>query len=302
MENWFRKIQPYLPSKKFSLVIGLVAGVTLLIIFGSSIFGSRSSFLRGARNAPLKARGTLGDVIERDSNKNGIPDWEESLWGLDPKGNGKENKQLIEEQKKEKGITENSNEGIPKTESDIFVQDLLTTILALNQTGSLTPEAVGNIAKEIDNDIDSKREIIKNYYEKEDLNLINVTEGSLNQYKTDIASIASRYSQGGIGKEFEIIADSLDENESSLNKLTDIKNDYFSFAKELIELQTPRSLSVFVLQMANTSRRIGVALEKIQKIYTDVLTGMVGVDEFIQASDDFVRAEAMLADYLERNP
>ena len=78
----------YLPSKKFIVVMGggILALVLLLLV--SNAFGSRSGYDRTIDpNAPVAADGTVKDVVLRDSNGNGIPDWEEVALG--PRSDGR---------------------------------------------------------------------------------------------------------------------------------------------------------------------------------------------------------------------
>src|ERR1044072_2206217 len=89
-------IKKELPSKKFTVVTGIVLIVVAGVLIVSSYFASSTIFSRSInKNAPVESSGTVADIITRDTNGNGISDWEETLWGLDPKGNGEENKKTI---------------------------------------------------------------------------------------------------------------------------------------------------------------------------------------------------------------
>jgi len=90
--------QNYLPSKKF------IAGVMVITIFIGVIWGIYGivKFFknRANRKAETSANLTVSDIIQKDGNTNGIPDWEEYLWGLDPYKNGDSNKEFINNKKK----------------------------------------------------------------------------------------------------------------------------------------------------------------------------------------------------------
>src|ERR1035437_9845115 len=80
------KYLKYLPSKKFMLIIGagLVLVVVIFVIFFMSSSGQ--NFTTGNKNnTALKVENqTITDLIQKDSDGDGVPDWEEVLWGTDP--------------------------------------------------------------------------------------------------------------------------------------------------------------------------------------------------------------------------
>jgi hypothetical protein len=118
-------IKKNLPSKEFIRVLGICTGAIIVILIVGSLFGTHSIFNK--KSGPLvEANGTVNELLIQDSNTNGIPDWEESLWGFDPKGDGVANKQGIEQKKLAGNITP-SQSNIPLNETDKFSQSLLSS-------------------------------------------------------------------------------------------------------------------------------------------------------------------------------
>ncbi len=291
-----KNISALLPSKKFAVFIALCVGVVLFFFIITSIFGSKASFFKKKSNAPVRAEGTVGDVISRDSNNNGIADWEESLWGLDPEGNGIENKKIVDEKKKMAGITTINDSGVPATQSDVFVRDLLSTILALNQSGTLTPEAVTNIALGLNKNIDAKRTTIPEYTITS-LTIVPASAEAKRTYKKNIQALITKYDASGIGTEFEVLAQGLEKEDDSLSGLTPISQAYAGFTKDLLATPTPSDASLYALALINASNKASIALESASHLYSDVLVGMVGIDEFLEASTAFDRASVRFGDY-----
>lgn len=290
--------QKYLPSKKFVKFIGLCVGVVVVFFVLSNLFGTHGYFSKGSTGS-ISARGTVGDVISRDSNNNGIADWEESLWGLDPEGDGKGNKQIIDARKKAAGILPVNQEGgdaTPETKNDALARDLLSTILALNQAGSLTPEAITNIALSLGQNIDEKRSTVKTYT-VEDLSVVASNTQTKQTYQKNLQALVEKYEPSGMGNEFTILAEGLEKDDTPLDGLIPIASAYQSFAKDLLATPTPKDASLYALNLINASSSIGVALQKASTLYTDIITGMVGVDEFLKGSDDFDRASDHFANY-----
>jgi hypothetical protein len=293
------KIKSMLPSKKFSRSLFLLVGIVLAVIIATSFFGSHRIFFKNKNNAPVKANGTVADVVTRDSNENGITDWEESLWGLDPEGDGATNKKIIEQKKLAAGIAA-PGEGTTtsQTATDQFVQEFLSTILALNQSGSLTPEAVANLADALGKHIDTKRtpEVI---YDMTDLQIATGDQMKARKaYAQGLVTLTKKYQTLGIGTELDIIARGLEENTTDLGDLGPIASAYRNFGRDLTGITVPKSAALMTVDLANASVRAGTALDKAATIYSDALTGMVGIDDFLAANKDFERATERITDYL----
>lgn len=87
----------YLPSKKFaSIIISII--VIIALFFATKWIISIIKERKISKDSPTPM--TVGSLIQKDSNKNGIADWEEYLWGLNPEKNGQENKDFIMAKKK----------------------------------------------------------------------------------------------------------------------------------------------------------------------------------------------------------
>lgn len=294
-----KKIKNILPSKKFSFVIILVIAVVLSILIGTSYFGSKKNF-QSTKNMSLVANNgnTIGEVIRRDSNGNGIPDWEETLWGFDPKGNGDANKKAIEEKKLATNPSGALAEGQSSlTENEKFSQDLLTTVVALQTSGSLTPEVLSTLGQSLEIDLDS-RKTIKNVYTKNDISVYTKnTNAEYQAYRAQFKRLVLRYQTSGMQTEFDIISAGLEEGApaDSMKELIPIAESYINFGKEIIALDTPIDAVPTALALANISDHVGKSLMKLSKLYTDSMSGVVGLDEYIgdidpfnQASDDVI--------------
>ena len=298
------KFSKILPSKQFVLLIGSAAVIVLLVLIGTSHFGSESSFnMNITKNAAISANGTIGEVIARDSNDNGIADWEESLWGLDPKGDGAANKKIIDDKKAAAGVTTSSSgsasDAAPATPTSQFARDLLTTILALKQAGSLTPEAITNIGNSIGQNIDQRRSTTPAYTMQD----IHLTSGDITKdkltYRLAVKNLLIKYQKSGIGSEFDLLSNALSDpnNKTDLAGLTHPAQAYINLGKDIVALPTPKDAAFYALAFANASDGTGHGLLKAESFYTDVITGMVGIDEYVHYNDSFALASDRYAEY-----
>jgi hypothetical protein len=297
MEQPKKTFRQYLPSKKFirALLVLIVAAALIAII--ASIFTSRG-------NTNNLSRSTVAEVVGQDSNKNGVADWEESLWGLDPKGNGERNRALIDQKRAEAGLpplSESSNEPA-STKTETFTRDLLATILALHQSGQLTPEALVRLSESIGQDLDARREI-EPRYSITDMNVVGDNEQVTKNYRRTLEELVATYEASDIGTEFEVIGEELEtelEN-PSFGYLSSIADSYAGLAAEIVSIPTPPEPAYYALALANASAQISGSLQKIQDFESDTFSGMIGIDEYIDGQRKFDRAVDNLADYFAEN-
>ena len=96
------------PSKKFIKRISIIFGA-LIIIFVASFFVNKKETVTFPENSGLSVgklkKATVEDLISKDSDQDGISDWEENLWGTDPNNkvsnsSGVSDKEYIDNKKK----------------------------------------------------------------------------------------------------------------------------------------------------------------------------------------------------------
>lgn len=279
----FEKIKNNLPSKKFVMVIGICAGLVTIVLVVGSLFGSHSIFTKNRGNL-VEADGTIKDLLTQDSNSNGISDWEESLWGVDPKGDGPTNKIIVDEKKAQANVTP-IDPGIPSTQTDTFSQALLSTILALNQSGELNTVSLAKISESISQDIDLKRGN-PTPYSLNDLATVPSTEKSRASYKKSLEDILELYSDLELGSELGIIYQGTSTGgQAALAKLAPYAEAYADISKKMLKLKTPNDLGATALDIINASSLMSNAIPRIGTIYTDALSGMTGISDYIDASD-----------------
>lgn len=272
--------QKYLPSKRFMAVIGGVAGGIFILVLISNYVGYHRIF---NAKPPVSADGSITDVVARDSNGNGIPDWQESLYGLDPKGDGAANKAIIQKKEADANIPPGS-EGMAANPTDAFSQQLLATVISLHQSGSLTPAVIANIAASVGDSVDAKR-IIAPPYAMSDMTISKKSPAAAKTaYYAALKAAVGKHS--GLGSELSIMAQNLGSQDSgALDGLGPIADSYTALAKEIVAIPAPSIVAQNALDLANASAEMGMALKEVQDINTDALTGMVGVDDYTKASD-----------------
>ena len=271
----------YLPSKKFVWLIGGVAVTVFALILVSNYVGYHRLF---NAKPPLSAEGTLGEVVGRDSNNNGIPDWQETLYGLDPNGDGPANKKIIDDKRAAANITP-ADDSTNTTATDAFSQQLLSTIIALQQSGTLSPQAITQVASSLGDNVDAKHTPVS-VYSMKDLTISKKDPAAAaDAYYSAMQAVVAQYDSVDLGSEESIFADGFaDGGQASLAQLAPIAAAYTSMSKQMIKIPVPPTIAQNALDLANATARMGASLVLVQNIYTDVLSGMVGVDDYTKAS------------------
>ena len=103
-------MKQYLPSRKF-VIVALSALVVFGVVFGlvawknSKKIAAENQINQGGLQVE---KITYQDLVSKDTDGDGIEDWEESLWGTDPNNKftqeGTPDASLIEHKKKSLGI------------------------------------------------------------------------------------------------------------------------------------------------------------------------------------------------------
>lgn len=180
--------ESYLPSKKF-IKISTISIVVLAIILSFQTNWFKNLFNKNT-NQNKSGVTTIGQSIIKDSNGNGIPDWEEVLWGLDPTvlyTGTMSNKEIIENKKKTLGLPSG-----PETlnESQRLARELLIFTLSSNQNNVSDLDIEETINKMVDGIEFSE---LPNKYNITNIKTVPTTLNSVKNYKNKQEQIFSKY-------------------------------------------------------------------------------------------------------------
>ncbi|MFA7315238.1 MAG: hypothetical protein WC059_00345 [Candidatus Paceibacterota bacterium] len=285
----------YLPSDEFiariiilAVVIGILVGLYYLGGFVIKKIKTRQSKVN------------IAELVTKDSNRNDIPDWEESLWGLDPTKNGAKNKEIITEKKKAlaEGI---DGAGKPLTESDKMAREFFALVTSLQESGNLNEESIGLIADAI-----SEKAVaipIPNIYTSDSIKTTATNLTSIKTFYTAFKKLGTAYNDRDIGEELIFIAQGADNNDTqALYAAKTIAQSYKSFAEELVRIPAvPTSLANLVVELANNYYKTGASIEEMTKLADDELAGMRGLVNYNQYSIALVKNLETMRTFFIRN-
>ena len=216
----------YLPSKKFVVFIGSVVLLGAVIWVGSILLGKKIKYEKKDVEV-VEGDSSAQNFYTADADKDGVYDWEESLWGTDPKlkdtdGNGVSDGDEINDKKKEiqtrNGLSEGEDLSENLNQTEIFARELFSAASIANQNGGLSPEALQNFSNSFGKSVSSAS--IADVYKPSDLKLGDVAPSD---YKKSLAGVFNDYIKSGLSTESAMYRLSTGDAsaESDLEKIDD---------------------------------------------------------------------------------
>ena len=274
----------YLPSKKFqAIILIIIVFVTLFFTIKGIVSLVKSKKLTSKEPAKI----TISEVIQKDSNSNGIPDWEEYLWGLNPNKNGPENKEFILAKKK----TIADNNGNPSadnsqviTDNEALSREFFAAIVSLQQTGSLNDESLGVITNAIGSNV--KAIEIKDIYTYNMMTIVNDSPTANNTYQDNLSKLVTKYQDADIGNELTFIVQGLNNKDpQALYAAQTVAIAYQNFGKEFIKVPVPKAIANLQLSAANNYEKTGQTIHDLTTMLNDPLGGMKGLLNYKKYND-----------------
>lgn len=281
------KIQP--PSKNFIKKAG-IATLLVIIFIGAQIYSKRKPA------SEIKNNATVANIVGSDSNKNGIMDWEERLWGLDPNvaiTNGVSNKEIIEGKKASLGIDTNDKN---LTETDKTAREIFAVTAALSQNDGFDLDALNELSKKIGEGANIE---IGEPFSIEKIKTVTTTKKSLETYYNQLISIIKKYEKNA--SETEILVTAVEEDlTSELGNLSSNATIYKSMIEELSLISVPVGVAREHVGILNSFRNIQTGLELIAKTEKDALKGAGGASLYRAGLITLEVYNNSLRDYLTR--
>ncbi len=284
------------PSRKF-IIRGSIAILSLIVILSVQSFWFKKLFEKKAEEI-ITPTTTLGQIIGKDTNGNGIADWEEKLWGLDPSvlyTNGVSNKQIIEDKKKSLGV-DDATIGANLNETDQISRQLFTITTALGQSDQISTQDLQNIASNLGSSIDIKK--INNKYSLSDIKTTKTTTISLNNYYENMSKKIEIYENSS--SEIEIIVSALENGDNT--GLVDLKKsseNYKKIASELSTITVPIGIANYHLSIVNSLYGISESLPYLQELDQNGISSLIGVALYKGYSDKLDKTLSNLNIYLK---
>lgn len=292
----------YLPSKRFVAALSIAVFIVLLTVVLNAIKPSAPKY----DNNNLVALTATSSAMEIDSDHDGLPDWEEALYGTDPHnpdtdGDGTPDGEEIKEGRDplkantagpgqppndyidpsivaESNAVSSADQGLNATEK--MAHDLVSDIIASQPvSGSMDTDTVNNLVNQAVSDIPQKQ--FTGTTTVSDLNLIAVPSDNAT-LKSDLAVYGNNYYvltdafERIMGQDAAIIDDSMSNNKDlDATKMASIAAIYQYIANGLISLPLPAATNsagaAYALEIIND-------MQGLAQIDNDIITASANAD------------------------
>lgn len=243
---------------------------------------------------------STGGNIQKDSNGNGIPDWEESLWGLDPGKNGNENKTIIENKKSAlRRVNDFKNESLDKniSEDEATSREFFAALMSLEQSGNLDDNALQTVVETMGEKVIASP--INDIYKEKDLVIKDATPENLNTYYKSLNAVLLKYQDKNIGDELTFISQGIANNDRNAMRITlNVANSYRSLGKELLKIPVPSDFAKNHLNMANNYEKTAESIEGMTKVLDEPLSGMKALVNYKKYNDALLKNIDYISDSL----
>lgn len=281
-----KSLKDYLPTKKFSRILGIGLGI-FCIIFGIIYYTNNST--RYNKKTTLKT--SPEELVNRDTDQDGVADWQEALWGTDPKNpatyNNISDKEYVLVRQKEIDEKQGYSEGETlTTETDKFSQELFATLVSLKQSNNLNEQTVSELSQKIESNVTLKKNLPDTYTANNLTIIKNPSKKSREQFLSAYTKTLASYGNKDLGKELDIIITALNsEDEFVFQDLKPIASSYEDLAKSLSKIPTPEDVTADYLRVINNLSKIGISINSLSEVSNDALVGMIGLGQYRIYSD-----------------
>jgi len=314
----------YLPSKKFILIFlslsVVIAGA--FILFGNEPKKGNLSFERTGEASRL-----VKSAAVKDSDNDGLKDWEESLWGTDPEnpdtdGDGTNDgeepslgrnplKKGPDDKlddipndanlKSSKNSSTKTLESLPESDTltDALSKELFLEYISLKNSGDF---AEGDEEKLVSSLISKvSPEISFDRYTLQDILIVPNSKEAANEYLEGISGVIFKYMLGEDAKnEPGIIASVVQSGgKEGVVELDPIINLYTNATGELVSVKTPSGISEPHVRLINSTSGIAEALTEMKSMETDPVLGLFSLQKYTAYWQEINAATDDIMTYLQ---
>lgn len=277
-------IKKYLPSKKFSYLIGgvTVACLVVFVLLPLLLKGETSQ----ASNVEIELL-SFDELLTLDSDGDGLYDWEEILWGMDPfnpdtTGNGILDGQEVAARRKELQAQSGGGDDRPLTYTDALAQQMFLFV-AGNPNAQL--QDIDNFAKTLTSDAFDLD--IFNYLNKNDISISQNI--SIETYYNSVVDIISQLAFIPVDltliEAYMLFEDDVEHRQVLINQI----NIYKDLLDSFLALPVYKDAFDLHLNIANSFVQTITLLETILfNTFRDPVIALSALGQYSDINDSFI--------------
>ena len=282
-------LKSLLPSKKFTIAVAILIVIIVVIV------------ILTRNEAPQESNDysniTIGNIIDKDSDKDGVPDWQEKLYGLrldlpDSDNDGISDRDEIMEYQAIAGEDRD-----PLNNTETLSHDMYVIIAALSQGGELNPTIQASLSDLLSAYIASDNELTP--FTEDDLDLMHDSLAATGLYATEYAEIMLTLQD--TPDPTVLIEEAVRENNPDiLLPLGELATTYENAVINLKKIPTSYEIAPYHLLIMNALNNIAYDISQIAQYFEDPLLTFSGLVLYNEHIEDYIMAtEALHSDVLE---
>lgn len=275
-----------------SIILAVAFLVALFLIKNTSVFTKSISLAENKQKNGLDTM-TLEELVQKDTDGDGIPDWQEGLYGLDPAK--KETtpgipdstaiNKLKSGQEEGEGVADGGASSVGTenlTETEKFSRELFSTIAATSQNGTIDPATIDALGASLAEKI--KNPVVRKVFLLSDIKII---EGDSLKAFTNYVSASEvihkknpemKYTVLDVLQEFMVDEDNV--NISALEKLDPLILQTNKIIDAMTKMDTPRSIAPLHLNIINSLEELSENISDIKLFDTDVIVSLGAISKY----------------------
>ena len=282
-----------LKNKRTLLVASAIMFLFVIFILNkTSVFNNVSKYQStNLDNGLSYSNETIEDLINRDTDGDGVVDWEEGLLGTDPTKKDTDGDGVTDDIELENSKTQttlgndaesgsNQNGELSKTEQ--FSRELFSTIAALNQNGGVNPESIEALSASLADRIQDSTP--RKIYSLSDIKISqSETIQAYKNYNSALSDIFKKYpptnySVLDVLEKFLLKGE--DANVVELAKLGPITNHLKKVINAMLQIPVPSSISVLHLNAINSLQQYTENVDDIMLYESDAIVALSGLTNY----------------------
>ena len=306
-------MRPYLPSSQFSLLAG-----SLLLSIGLVYAASRINDFRTAPGSVIALNPTNGKAPAGDTDYDGLPDWEEIIYGTDPEvadtdGDGTPDGVEV----KTSQDPSIPGAGFSQTKSPADLEELLVGVRTGNATESIGRNILVSLAAAAgegdSTDEPTQNRIVERALQElsvenppaygiSDIVVVPETVLSLRAYGNAVMTAMGKHISANWGDALLAVGLAVDGiDESRLPNLKVISAEYRALARDLATLSVPAGLVSLHVRMQNGFVASASASADMELVLDDPLRGFAAVEKFRTAVSENAKVFTSIAEKLKKD-
>ncbi len=289
------------------------------VLFSAVLVSGAYVLARGFGSPPVARASTetalLQSLATKDSDHDGLPDWEEALYGTDPHNPDTFHLGMTDGEAVAKGLI------VPKAVADVpvassspatldayglpqapadgtltaqFAQSFFTSYLAAKQnagSADLSSADLQNIATQAVNQLASSVKPAPDFKTAADLTVSGSGPDALRAFAVDAEAVLAKNTSDGTETDIDYLKAELEQGDTSaVPHIVSIAKMYRDSATGLAVLPVPQELAAADLSLLNTLMRLSEIDSDFARVEDDPLTAILALQQYAQVTQSLGKA------------